>query len=142
MSTLVQKRRERGQGFSGSRPLQKFFQPNCVAVIGATETAGAVGSTVFQNLVSSGFRGRVYPVNPKRPSIHGHKAFPSISKIPEQVDLAVVVTPAQSVPAVIRECGDVGITNTVIISAGFKEIGETGVELERQVLKEAREAGM
>ncbi|MGZ8938004.1 MAG: bifunctional acetate--CoA ligase family protein/GNAT family N-acetyltransferase [Limisphaerales bacterium] len=142
MSILVHKRRERGQGFSSSRPLQKFFRPECVAVIGATESAGAVGSTVFQNLVSSGFKGRVYPVNPKRPTIHGHKAFANIAAVPEQVDLAVVVTPAQSVPGVIRECGEVGITNTVIISAGFKEIGEAGADLEKQVLAEAHAAQM
>ena len=142
MSILVHKRRERRQGFSSSKPLQKFFQPQSVAVIGATETASAVGSTVFQNLVSSGFKGGVYPVNPKRPSIHGHKAYPNISAVPEPIDLAVVVTPAQSVPGVIRECGELGISNTVIISAGFKEIGEAGVKLEHEVLAEARAAGM
>src|SRR5688572_18553912 len=142
MSILAHKRRERRQGFSSSKPLQKFFQPQSVAVIGATETSGAVGSTVFQNLVSSGFKGGVYPVNPKRPSIHGRKAYPNISAVPEAIDLAVVVTPAQSVPGVIRECGELGISNTVIISAGFKEIGEAGVKLEYEVLAEARAAGM
>ena len=142
MSTLVQKRRERRQGFSSSRPLQQFFHAQSVAVIGATESPGAVGSTVFQNLVSSGFKGRVYPVNPKRATIHGHKTFPNIAAVPKPVDLAVVVTPAQSVPGVIRECGAAEITNTVIISAGFKEIGTTGADLEKQVLAEARAAEM
>lgn len=142
MTTLVQKRRERGRGFSISHPLQQFFTPETVAVIGATETSGAVGSTVFQNLVSSGFHGRVYPVNPKRPAIHDHKAFPSIAAVPEQVDLAVVVTPAVSVASVIRECAEQEIKNAVIISAGFKEIGASGAQLEREVLEEARKGGM
>ncbi len=125
-----------------NRPLYKFFHPDVVAVIGATETAGAVGSTVFQNLASSGFKGRLYPVNPKRPTIHGHKAYPSIAAVPQKVDLAVVVTPAQSVPDVIRQCADADIENTVIISAGFKEIGSAGAQLEREVLHEAQKAQM
>lgn len=142
MSILAHKRREKNRGIASARPLFKFFHPDAVAVIGATETAGAVGSTVFQNLASSGFKGRLYPVNPKRPAIHGHKAYPSIAAVPEEVDLAVVVTPAQSVPDVIRQCAEVEIENTVIISAGFKEIGAAGAQLEQEVLAEARQARM
>ncbi len=143
MSTLVQKRKDRAKdGFTRRGSLQKFFEAKSVAVIGASETAGAVGSTVFQNIVSSGFNGSIYPVNPKRSTIHGCKTFPSISGIPEPVDLAVVVTPAPSVPGIIRECGAAGITNSIIISAGFKEIGPAGAELEKQVLAEARATQM
>lgn len=142
MTTLALKRRERGRGFSSSHPLQNFFKPESVAVVGATETTGAVGSTVFQNLVSSGFQGKVYPVNPRRPSIHGHRAYPSIAEVPEQVDLAVVVTPAGSVAGVVRECAELGIKNAVIISAGFKETGANGAQLEQEVLAEARRGGM
>ena len=123
-------------------PLHPFFAPRAVAVIGATETPGAVGATVFQNLLAGGFTGPVYPINPKRPTIFGKKAYPSISAVPEQVDLAVIVTPAQSVPAVVAECGSRGIRHAIIISAGFKEIGPHGAELERQVLAEARHAQM
>lgn len=142
MTVLAQKRRETARGLAPVRPLQKFFEPATVAVIGATETAGAVGSTVFKNLVAGGFKGRVYPVNPKRPTIHGHKAFPSIADLPETIDLAVIVTPAKSVPGLIHDCAESDIRNCVIISAGFKEIGPEGAALEKEVIAQARRAGI
>src|SRR3974390_2692014 len=85
------------------QPLDAIFAPKSVAVIGATENPGSVGRTLLWNLISSPFGGTVYPVNPKRPSILGIKAYPSLSAIPEQVDLAVVVTPPPSIPGIIRE---------------------------------------
>lgn len=123
-------------------PLDAIFAPKTVAVIGATEKEGSVGRTILWNLISSPFGGTVYPVNPKRPSILGIKAYPSIAAVPEAVDLAIVVTPASTVPQVIRECADVGVKGAIIISAGFKEIGEPGVELERQILEQARRGKM
>jgi len=126
----------------GHQPLDVFFSPKTVAVIGATETANTVGRTLLWNLVTSPFGGTVYPVNPKRPSVLGVKAYKSISDIPEQVDLAVIVTPPPSIPAIIRECGENGVQGAVVISAGFKEIGPEGAELERQLLHEAQEAGI
>jgi acetyltransferase len=125
-----------------NQPLDVFFSPKTVAVIGATETPNSVGRTVLWNLVTSPFGGTVYPVNPKRPSVLGVKAYQSISDIPEQVDLAVIVTPPPSIPGIIRECGENGVRGAVVISAGFKEIGPEGAELERQLLKEAQEAGI
>jgi acetyltransferase len=127
---------------SGPRqqPLEVFFSPKTVAVIGATENANTVGRTLLWNLVTSPFGGTVYPVNPKRPSVLGVKAYPSVSAIPEQVDLAVVVTPPPSIPGIIRECGENGVRGAIVISAGFKEIGPEGAALERQVLEEARAA--
>ncbi|HWQ53546.1 MAG TPA: bifunctional acetate--CoA ligase family protein/GNAT family N-acetyltransferase [Bryobacteraceae bacterium] len=125
-----------------SQPLDAFFSPKSVAVIGATENAGSVGRTIVKNLVSSPFGGTVYPVNPKRPSVLGIKAYKSVTEIPEQVDLAVVVTPAGSVPGIIRECVNEGTKAAIVISAGFKEIGKAGVELERQVLEEAERGNM
>src|SRR5262252_9025689 len=86
------------------RPLEPFFTPRSVAVIGATEKAGSVGRTVFWNLISHPFGGTVFPVNPKRGSILGIKAYPSVAALPERVELAVIVTPAPAVPGVIREC--------------------------------------
>ncbi len=124
------------------RPLDVFFAPKTVAVVGATETANTVGRTVMWNLVTSPFGGTVYPVNPKRSSVLGVKAYKTVADIPEIVDLAVIVTPAPSVPAVIRECGDFGVRGAVVISAGFKEIGPEGAELERQLLHEAQAAGV
>ncbi len=123
-------------------PLDVFFTPNNVAVIGATENPGSVGRTTLWNLISTPFGGTVFPVNPKRNSILGIKAYASISAVPEQVDLAVIVTPAPSIPAIIRECGENGVKGAVVISAGFKELGAPGEELERQLLEEARKAGI
>jgi acetyltransferase len=121
-----------------SSPLNVFFSPENVAVIGATETAGSVGRTILWNLVTSPFGGTVFPVNPKRPSVLGLKAYKSIGDVPDEVDLAVVVTPAATVPAVVAECGEAGVKGVVIISAGFKETGPEGAELERRVLEQAR----
>src|SRR5262245_61896203 len=108
---------------SGRPPLHPFFAPRTVAVIGATETPGSVGRTVLANLLGHSFRGTVFPVNPKRASVLGRKAFAKIGDVPGPVDLAVVVTPAATVPAVIGECVEAGVATAVIISAGFKECG-------------------
>jgi acetyltransferase len=121
-----------------NQPLDMFFSPKSVAVVGATETQGTVGRTLLWNLVTSPFGGTVYPVNPKRPSVLGVKAYKSITDIPEQVDLAVIATPPASIPGLIRECGENGVRGAIVISAGFKEIGPEGAELERQVLAEAQ----
>ena len=119
-------------------PLDAIFHPRSIAVVGATEKEGSVGRTILWNLLSSPFGGTVYPVNPTRPAILGVKAYPSISAIGETVDLAVIVTPAKSAPGLVEECGQAGIKGVIIISAGFKEVGPEGVELERRVLEVAR----
>lgn len=123
-------------------PLDPLFSPKVVAVIGATENQGSVGRTVFQNMGRGGFGGVVYPVNPKRSSVLCVKAFPNVGAIPEKVDLAVITTPAATVPGIIRECVEAGVRGAVVISAGFKETGPAGLELERQVLAEARKGQM
>ncbi len=124
------------------RPLGAFFNPKSVAVIGATEEHGSVGRTILWNLVSNPFGGTVFPVNPKRSGVLGVKAYPNIASVPEQVDLAVVVTPARVVPQVIEECGQAGIKAAIVISAGFREVGAPGIELERQLLANAKRHGM
>jgi acetyltransferase len=124
------------------RPLDAIFAPRNIAVIGATENQGSVGRTVLWNLVTSPFGGTVFPVNPKRPSVLGIKAYTDISKVPEQVDLAVVVTPSAAVPAVIGQCADAGVKGAIVISAGFREQGPAGLELEYRVLEQARRGGM
>jgi acetyltransferase len=123
-------------------PLDPVFSPKVVAVIGATETQGSVGRTVFQNLGRGGFEGTVYPVNPKRSSVLCVKAYPNVAAIPQKVDLVVITTPAASVPGLIRECAGAGVPGAVIISAGFKETGPQGAELERQVRAEAQKGKM
>ena len=112
------------------RPLDVFFTPKAVAVVGATERRGSVGRTVLSNLLASPFGGPVYPVNQKRSSVLGAKAYTSVGSCPGPVDLAVIVTPANSVPGVVRECVEAGVNGAVIISAGFKEAGAAGAALE------------
>jgi acetyltransferase len=124
------------------QPLDPFFSPKNVAVIGATETEGSVGRTLLRNLISSPFGGTVFPVNLKRPSVLGIKAYPTIAEVPAKVDLAVVVTPAQAVPAIIGQCVDAGVKAAIVISAGFKELGAPGADLERQIAEHARRGRM
>src|SRR5947209_9369112 len=125
-----------------SQPLDVFFSPKTVAVIGATENAGSVGRTLLWNLMTSPFGGTVYPVNPKRSSVLGVKAYPSVTEIPEDVDLAVIVTPPPSIPGLIRECGENRVRGAIVISAGFKEIGAAGAALEQKLLEEAQAANI
>jgi acetyltransferase len=116
-----------------SQPLDAFFRPRRVAVIGATENPGSVGRTVLANLMAAPFPGTIYPINPKRPTVLGLTSYPRIGAAPAQVDLAVVVTPAATVPGVIGECIDAGVKAAIIISAGFRETGPAGAALEQQV---------
>jgi acetyltransferase len=127
---------------SERHPLDVFFSPRNIAVIGATERAHSVGRACMENLLAGGFEGKIYPVNPTRPSILGVPAFASVADLPPAVDLAVIITPPATIPGLIRECGAKGIRGAVVISAGFKEIGPEGAELERQLLAEARAAGV
>src|SRR5215469_2910279 len=106
---------------SETSALNVFFAPRSVAVIGATEKSGSVGRSILWNLISSPFGGTVYPVNAKRGSVLGIKAYPSIGAVPQKVDLAVIITPAATVPGLIRECGEAGVRGVVVISAGFRE---------------------
>ena len=124
------------------QPLDVFFSPENVAVVGATEAPGSVGRTILWNLISTPFGGTVFPVNLKRPSVLGIKAYPSVTAVPAEVDLAVIITPAPSIPGVIRDCAAAGVKGAIVISAGFKELGPQGAELERQVLEEGRKGGM
>src|SRR5512138_1859844 len=127
---------------SARHGLDTIFSPKSVAVVGATETPGSVGRTIVWNLLSSSFGGTIFPVNPNRSSILGIKAYPSLTAVPEVVDLVVVVTPAKTIPNIIKEAVDMGVKSAIIISAGFKETGPDGVELERQILEHARRGNM
>jgi acetyltransferase len=121
-----------------ARPLDAIFAPRNVAVIGATDKAGSVGRTILWNLISTPFGGAVFPVNPTRTSVLGIKAYPTIGTVPDAVDLAVIVTPAPTVPGIIRECVEAGVKGAIVISAGFREAGTEGARLEQQILEEAR----
>jgi acetyltransferase len=126
----------------GRRALDAIFKPKNVAVIGATEKEGSVGRTVLWNLIGSPFGGAVFPINPKRSNVMGIKAYPGIGAVPDPIDMAVIVTPAPSIPGIIAECIEAGIPGAIIISAGFKEIGEAGARLEREILAQVRRAKM
>lgn len=135
MQTTLSSGSDRTYGIlrSEHRPLDAIFAPKSVAVIGATERPGSVGRIVLWNLLSNSFGGTVYPVNPKRHSVLGIKAYATIADISEPVDLAVIATPASTVPGVIRECVDADVKGAIVLSAGFREIGAAGVELEHQI---------
>ncbi|HET9697148.1 MAG TPA: bifunctional acetate--CoA ligase family protein/GNAT family N-acetyltransferase [Terriglobales bacterium] len=119
-------------------PLDAVFHPKCVAVIGASEKPGSVGRRVMWALLTSPFGGTVFPVNKDRSSVLGIKACPSVKDVPEQVDLAVIVTPAAAVPGVISECVEAGVRAAIIISAGFREHSAAGAALEQQILDRIR----
>jgi acetyltransferase len=123
-------------------PLDAIFAPHSVALIGATDRPGSVGRAVLWSLLSSPFGGTVYPVSDKRTSVLGIKAYRDVEQIPEAVDLAVIVTPAESVPNVIGQCVAAGVRGAIVISAGFKEHGERGKELEKQILDQIRGSSM
>jgi acetyltransferase len=126
----------------GRHPLESFFRPRAVAVIGATEAPGSVGRTLLHNLLGTPFGGTIYPVNPKRESVLGIRAYRSLADVPAEVALAVIVTPAATVPAIVAACADRKVPAAVIISAGFRETGAAGAELEQRVLAEARRGPM
>ncbi|MEO0097778.1 MAG: acetate--CoA ligase alpha subunit [candidate division WOR-3 bacterium] len=113
--------------------LKYIFNPQSIAVIGASTTPGSAGQVTFANILLNGYRGVVYPVNIKANSVMGVKAYFSILDIPDEIDLAIIMVPAIFVPEVIEECGQKKVKGIVVISAGFKEIGERGVVLENRI---------
>lgn len=122
--------------------LKKLFNPQVIAVIGASNAKGSVGYDLIANLIGSGFEGIVYPVNNKRASIQGVKAYPSVGDIPDKIDLAIIATPAAIVPEVVKQCGEAGVGGIVIISAGFSEAGKKGEELVEEIMEYKKKYGM
>ncbi len=121
--------------------LERLFDPDSVAVIGASRTRGKVGRAVLDNLMKD-YKGRIIPVNPKAEKILGLTCYSSITDVPFDVDLAVIVVPARFVPDTVRDCGAAGVKHIVIISAGFKEAGIEGARLEKECVRLCREYGM
>ncbi len=103
----------------GTKKIDKLFNPKVIAVIGATARKGTVGHSLMKNIIGSGFDGIVYPINPKRTNVIGVKAYASIDEVPDKVDLAIIATPAKTVPAIVEECGQAGVSGILLISAGF-----------------------
>jgi acetate---CoA ligase (ADP-forming) len=118
--------------------LDAILKPRSVAVIGASRRPDTIGNEILANIVKYGFTGAVYPVNPKAPSIHSIKAYPSVADIPDPVDLAVIVVPKDHVLAVAESCGKKAVGGLVVISAGFREVGEAGAAAERQLVEIVR----
>ena len=118
--------------------LDKLLNPSSIAIIGASNVPHKVGNNVVKNLLDYGFRGRIYPINLKEPTILGLKAYKSVLDVPDSIDLAVVAIPARFVPAAVEECGRKGIPFVVVISAGFGELGEEGKHLEEELLRVAK----
>ena len=122
--------------------LEGFFKPNAVAIVGASTKPGKLGYSVLSNVIESGFRGNIYPINPGATQIAGYKAYASVLDLPEAPDLAVIVIPYHAVPAALRECGEKGIKSVVIISAGFREASAEGAEREKEVIEIAKKYGI
>jgi acetyltransferase len=126
----------------GKHYLSVLFAPRSVAVFGASDSADSVGQVVFRNMLESGFKGLLYPINSKHPEVQGKPAFATIADIVDPIELVVIATPPQTVPGIIESCGIRGVKAAVIITAGFGEAGDEGVALERDLLETARRYGI
>lgn len=122
--------------------IRSFFEPKSVALVGASERPGAVGHTILENLLAGKYKRAIYPVNPALETVLGLKCYPSMSALPAAPDLAVIAVGADSVPAVVEECGKLGVKSVIIISAGFQEAGPAGVARVAQVMESARRLGI
>ena len=122
--------------------LAPLFEPDSVAVIGATERRGAIGNVLIENMISARYTGALQPVNPKHRWVRGLKCYRSIAEVPQPVDLVVIATPPATVPGIIEECGRAGARTAVVITAGFSETGPAGAALERALLDNARRYGL
>lgn len=122
--------------------MDKIFRPGSIAVVGASERKGSVGAALMHNLIARGFPGEIHPINPNHKNIYKLPACPSIKDLKAPVDLAVIATPIASAPQIVHECADAGVGGVVIISAGGKEIGKNGQQLEAAIKKEAAQSGL
>src|SRR5690606_34651340 len=122
--------------------LEPFFRPRSVAVIGASRRPGSIGYRVLQNLITTGFNGPVYPVNPKANVVSSIPAYPSVKDIPGPVDLAIIAVPQPLVLSVVDDCAEKGVRGLVVLTAGFAETGPEGKELQDRLLRKVRGAGM
>lgn len=122
--------------------LAPFFSPEGVAIIGASTNPSKLSHGILKNMTSYGFEGGIYPVNPQAKEILGQQSYPDIADVPDPVDLAVVVLPAAMTPSILQSCGERGIQAVIIISGGFREVGESGVKLEEECRQIAAQHGM
>ena len=118
--------------------LTSLFEPKSVAVIGASDREQSVGNILFKNILESGYKGRLYAINPKHETVQGVQAYKSIEEIGARVELAVIATRPQTLPEIVEQCGRSGIKNVIVITSGFSEAGHSGAALERKMLEIAR----
>ncbi|MCP5164589.1 MAG: bifunctional acetate--CoA ligase family protein/GNAT family N-acetyltransferase [Pseudomonadales bacterium] len=118
--------------------LHKVFEPQSVAIVGASERPQSVGTQLLDNLIDSGFQGDIYPVNPGYQSLRGLRCYPAISAVDHAIDLVVIVIPAKAIPGVLHECGEAGVGAVIIVSAGFAEVGSRGRSLQDEIVDIAR----
>ncbi|PIP08500.1 MAG: acetyl-CoA synthetase, partial [Syntrophobacteraceae bacterium CG23_combo_of_CG06-09_8_20_14_all_50_8] len=121
--------------------IREVIDPKTIALIGATEKEESLGRATFENLLRSKDR-KVFPVNPQRETILGVPCYHDITKVPERIDLAVILTPAGTVPRIVEECGIAGVKGAAILSAGFSEAGEEGQRLENEIVETRKKFGM
>jgi acetyltransferase len=122
--------------------LEKFFNPKSVAIVGASRQQGKVGYEILKSMLDAGYPGKIFPVNPQAEEIENLKCFPDLRAIGQTPDLVVIVVPAKAVPSVMQQCATIGVKAVIIITAGFKEVGEEGRKLEQQVIQIAKPAGI
>jgi len=120
--------------------IDALFKPRSIAVVGASRTPGKIGHDLLKNIIEYGYKGKIYPINPNADNILGLKAYRSVKEVPEEIDVAVIVVPAEHVLEAARECGEKGVKVLVVISSGFAEVGN--VEAENQLVEIARKHGM
>jgi len=125
-------------GGEGSLVLREMLAPRSVAVVGASEVAGKVGTGVFRNLMGLGYSGVLYPVNAKGGEMSGVQVYRSSRECPGRIELAILCTPSSSIPGLVRECGELGIRAVLVITAGFRELGAEGVRLEAELVEAYR----
>ena len=126
----------------GPHYLSRILSARSIAVIGASNQQDAVGSVIFRNLIAMGYEGDLFAVNPKYKKVQGRKSYPAIGEIGRNIDLAVIATPAESLPGIIRECGDADVQGAIVMSAGFAEEGPDGTRLQDRMREAARESGL
>ena len=126
----------------GIEKLNHLFNPKRIAVIGASDRDHSIGGKILRNLIGVGFKGSVFPVNAFSDTVHGITAYPSISKIPRMVDLAIIATPAHTIPQIVEECGKAGVLGLIICSAGFQETGEEGIAIQKKIAATQKKYGM
>ncbi|TVO57062.1 acetate--CoA ligase family protein [Denitromonas halophila] len=130
------------QSLSGRSPLHEFLAPDAIAIVGASADPTKRGYKAMVGLIKDGYAGDIYPINPKADRVLGVKAYPSLEAIPGKIDLALICTPAATLPGILAECGKKGVKGAVVLASGFKEVGPEGAALEEQMMTAARAGGV